>query len=437
MNLYLLWLAGALLGAASFGAAQAVYLYQNPSEIDLADQLTDIWPALAACVVVCALVTAVVGAQRSPYGSFLQHLRLTLGGALILQAILVYGLVLPGYVPLSVLAGGSLAASALFAWSVRWARRRGDKVLLLGYDERLVQLLTPERVLGVLAEREAEARGLPYAGRYADLPAAAERLRPVQVVVCGAAWPECDALAPHLLACIQRGVRVTSALRIYEESLGRLPLAYLEPTHLLQSPYFSMNRRLLMAQAVYGNLACLALLLAATPLLLLASILVAAAGGRGPVLDRTAYAGFQTVPFQMLRFRTRRADGEVSMAGRILRTFGLVNLPQLINVVRGEMTFLGPQPVRKDFADRMTELIPFYPLRFLAKPGWVGWAQANEGAHCTDVLLTLEYDLFYATEGSPDLELQILLQTFRFAGRRLTNESTRPWPGESGQVRAH
>lgn len=437
MSFYTSLIAGALLGLVSFGLALAVFFRFDSPGLDLADQFADALPGLAACVAVSALVTSVVGARRSPYGSFVQHLRLTLGGTLILQAVLVYGLILSSYIALPVLAAGSLLASGLFTLGVHWGRRHSDRVLLIGYDECLVRTLTPPRIAGVLANHPDEAHGLPYLGLPDDLLAAVERIRPAQILLCGTAWHLRDRLAPALLTCLNQGVRISSALLTYEETLGRLPLAYLEPTHLLQSSYFSMNRRLLMAQAVYGNLASLALLLASTPLLFLAAILVAVAGGSGPVLERTLYSGFQTVPFQLLRFRTRHADGRLSRAGRLLRLAGLVNLPQLINVVRGEMTFLGPQPVRKDYADRMTELIPFYPLRFLAKPGWFGWAQANQGSHCTDALLTLEYDLFYVTEGSPDLELQILLQSFRFASGRMSGGPALPWAGGGKQAGAH
>jgi lipopolysaccharide/colanic/teichoic acid biosynthesis glycosyltransferase len=90
-----------------------------------------------------------------------------------------------------------------------------------------------------------------------------------------------------------------------------------------------------------------------------------------------------------------------------------VDLPQLINVVRGEMALFGPPPVRKEFAHRFAELIPVYDHRFIVKPGMMGWSQVNldRGPRSTDEFLRLEYDLYYIREESPSLDLDILFRT--------------------------
>ena len=109
--------------------------------------------------------------------------------------------------------------------------------------------------------------------------------------------------------------------------------------------------------------------------------------------------------------------------GRLLTGLHLVNLPQLINVVRGEMGLFGPAPVRREFADRLCQLIPAYAHRFAVKPGLLGWAQANlRGAGAPDDAVSLGYDLYYAKQQSPSFDIAILLRTL-FRGREASGSA--------------
>jgi lipopolysaccharide/colanic/teichoic acid biosynthesis glycosyltransferase len=176
-----------------------------------------------------------------------------------------------------------------------------------------------------------------------------------------------------------------------------------------------INRSAMALQAVYTNLIGLALLLSLSPVLLVTAILVAMAARRAP-LESIECPGFQRIPFYLLRFRSRRLDGELSWAGRALNQLHLVNLPQLINVVRGEMALFGPPPVRKEFAGRLGQLLAAYPHRFAVKPGIIGWSQANlqhpsSSGPLPDESLRLGYDLYYAKQESPSLDLDIFLRT--------------------------
>src|SRR6185295_12557018 len=134
-------------------------------------------------------------------------------------------------------------------------------------------------------------------------------------------------------------------------------------------------------QAIYTNLLGLLLLLALAPVLLLVAIAVALFSGRGPVLESAVCAGFQNIPFGLLRFRTLRRDdsGQPTRVGRLITALRVANLPRLINIVRGDMALLGPAPVRREFARRLTEVLPFYSLRFSVKPGIFGWAELHLG----------------------------------------------------------
>jgi lipopolysaccharide/colanic/teichoic acid biosynthesis glycosyltransferase len=121
--------------------------------------------------------------------------------------------------------------------------------------------------------------------------------------------------------------------------------------------------------------------------------------------------GLKMVPFQLRRFRCRRADGRLTAVGRGLRRLRLDGLPQLLNVIRGEMSLIGPRPHRPEFIPILTEQMPYYAQRHAVRPGILGWSQLNCGygrpAH--DARTALEYDLYYIKHASPALDAYIIL----------------------------
>ena len=137
--------------------------------------------------------------------------------------------------------------------------------------------------------------------------------------------------------------------------------------------------------------------------------------GPGPVFESIECAGFQYIPFRLLRFRTTRLDGTGTMTrvGRVISRLHLANLPQLLNVVRGDMALVGPRPVRSEFARYLTGVMPFYSHRLSVRPGIVGWAQmhAPDAASFPDVCREIEYDLFYVKEGSLWMDAEIMIQS--------------------------
>jgi len=180
---------------------------------------------------------------------------------------------------------------------------------------------------------------------------------------------------------------------------------------------------MLAFQATYKNVIGLALRLIFAPLLILTSFLIVIFTG-GPALEHIECLGFRRTPFQMLRFRTMGADGKLTRIGSLIARLHLTNLPQLMNVVRGEMTLFGPAPVRRAFAERLSQLLPAYVYRFTVKPGIFGWMDANptETGGLADEMLRLEYDLYYIRQESPSLDLDILLRMLfrRSAARQHT-----------------
>ena len=295
-------------------------------------------------------------------------------------------------------------------------------ILLLGYGivaDALAGTLAG-RIVGVLEGAPARVpSGLPLLGAPASLADAVATHRPVSILVD---HPDCaSAVSPRqLLALRYSGVPIEDGTALYEDILQRVCWQRLDPLDLVVSSRLRINRAALALQAVYTNLIGLGLLLLSLPLLLLGSILVSLST-LGPAFESIECLGFQRIPFYLLRFRTRRADGEISWAGKMLSRLHLVNLPQLLNVIRGEMALFGPPPVRREFAARLERLLPAYPQRFTIKPGILGWSQANLPQHSKsrpgvpgpvpDESLRLGYDLYYAKEESPSLDLDIFLRS--------------------------
>jgi lipopolysaccharide/colanic/teichoic acid biosynthesis glycosyltransferase len=173
------------------------------------------------------------------------------------------------------------------------------------------------------------------------------------------------------------------------------------------------DSRTMAIQSVYTNLIGLTLLLALSPFLIIVAVAVGLFSGPGPVFKNLECAGFQYIPFRLLRFRTTSLDGTETAVGRIISYFHLANLPQLLNVVRGDMALVGPRPVRSDFARYLTAAMPFHSHRFSVKPGILGWAQmhAPKSGQLADECCQIEYDLFYIKEGSLWMDAEIMLES--------------------------
>jgi exopolysaccharide biosynthesis polyprenyl glycosylphosphotransferase len=166
----------------------------------------------------------------------------------------------------------------------------------------------------------------------------------------------------------------------------------------------------------------------ALPLMAVVAILIKATS-RGPVLYRQQRVGHHGQPFTVLKFRSMYADAEaksgavwaskddprITPLGRWLRSLRLDELPQFINVLRGEMSLVGPRPERPEFVAVLTEQIPGYAFRHFVKPGITGWAQINHkyGDTFEDSVTKLEYDLYYIKRLTPAFDAYIILHTLR------------------------
>jgi exopolysaccharide biosynthesis polyprenyl glycosylphosphotransferase len=232
-----------------------------------------------------------------------------------------------------------------------------------------------------------------------------------------------------------RGIEVYASDYFYELLTRRFPIQ-----HYLQkreSPYINLdpfvNIFFKNTKRVIDFLGALILLALFSPLFLLLCFLIKFDSGR-PVFYLQERLGFQEEPFRLIKFRTmvhnaekdigpqwaEKEDSRVTKTGRFLRKIRLDELPQLINVLKGDISFVGPRPIRKHFADIIEQDTPFYSLRFMIKPGLTGWAQVHHdyGGSIEGHIDKFQYDLYYIKHASLFLDLFIVLKTLQTVVRR-------------------
>lgn len=234
---------------------------------------------------------------------------------------------------------------------------------------------------------------------------------------------------PDLLRVKTTGVSVNEISSFLERETGRVDLATVNPSWFIFSDGFTAGQRLSkIAKRLFDMVASVAVLVLGLPLIMLAALAIKA-DGRGPVFYRQTRVGLYGQPYQIVKLRTMRTDAEaagtaiwasendprITRVGRFLRQTRIDELPQLWNVFKGEMSFVGPRPERPEFVADLEAQIPYYAERHMVKPGLTGWAQVNYpyGASVEDARAKLEYDLYYAKNYTPFLDIVILLQTLR------------------------
>ena len=230
-----------------------------------------------------------------------------------------------------------------------------------------------------------------------------------------------------LLRAKLAGVRVEDATTTYERLTGKILLDDLKPSWLIFSDGFRVSRRtraikrlLDLAIAIVGGLI-------AAPLMLLTAAIVKL-DSRGPALYSQERVGENGVIFTLYKFRSMRIDAEgatpvwardrddrITRVGRFIRTTRLDELPQLWNVIRGDMSFVGPRPERPYFVEQLAAVIPFYMERHAVKPGLTGWAQVKYryGSSVEDATEKLRYDLYYLKHMSIVFDLTIAVDTVK------------------------
>jgi len=232
----------------------------------------------------------------------------------------------------------------------------------------------------------------------------------------------------ELVDCRISGVPVTDLAGMYERVRGEVPLESLRASWLIYGQGFAQGGVRGFVKRTFDLGVSAIMLVLALPVMLLTAIAIRLESP-GPVIYRQERVGLGGRRFMCLKFRSMRADAEgdgvarwaergdprVTRVGRIIRKLRIDELPQLLNVLRGEMSFVGPRPERPSFVKELKETIPFYDVRHSVKPGVTGWAQVRYtyGASVEDARKKLQFDLYYVKNHSLFLDLLILVETVR------------------------
>jgi len=231
-----------------------------------------------------------------------------------------------------------------------------------------------------------------------------------------------------LLECRLNGIRITDLARFFERVHGRVPIDSLKASWLIYGNGFRQDWLRRVVKRTFDVVVSLVLLILFMPLMLLVALLIAIESGT-PVIYRQERVGLGGRTFIVFKFRSMQKDAEsdgkprwaaakddrVTTLGRFLRRSRIDELPQLFNVLRGEMSFVGPRPERPVFVAMLIEQVPFYAVRHSVKPGITGWAQVrySYGATVEQSVKKLEYDLYYVKNNTVFLDLLVLLETVR------------------------
>ncbi|BBA34292.1 sugar transferase, PEP-CTERM system associated subfamily [Methylocaldum marinum] len=232
----------------------------------------------------------------------------------------------------------------------------------------------------------------------------------------------------EILDCKMNGLEVVDLLHFFEREGGLIRVDCLHPSWLVFSDGFRYSGFQQLSKRSFDVVASLALLAVSWPVMLLTALaILIESGWRAPVLYRQVRVGKNWRLFKVIKFRSMRTDAEkdgrarwatkdddrVTRVGRFIRKTRIDELPQLFNVLKGEMSFVGPRPERPEFVEKFAESIPYYSERHRVKPGITGWAQLcyPYGSSYEDAIEKLQFDLYYVKNYSLFLDFLIMLQT--------------------------
>jgi exopolysaccharide biosynthesis polyprenyl glycosylphosphotransferase len=299
--------------------------------------------------------------------------------------------------------------------------RRGRESLLVVGNEELAADLVRDVVRAGAAERETASVTVEPA----LLKELIRRERISRIIVAEPGLEAHNDIASALLECRLLGVDVLDAVDADQRVHGKILLRGLAPARLVYADGFRITPLYLRLKRALDVVCALALLLLAAPVMA-ALALVIRLESPGPVLFRQERVGQHGQPFTLYKFRSmvenaesqgalwaQKNDARVTRVGRFLRRSHLDELPQAWNVLRGDLSFVGPRPERACFVELLRRQIPFYDLRHFVKPGVTGWAQVcyPYAASVEDSYEKLQYDLYYAKHVSLALDVSILIRT--------------------------
>lgn len=274
-------------------------------------------------------------------------------------------------------------------------------------------------------DRAETSCDIPVVGDIANIEDLCHRFDVAEVVVA----EEASRNSHHqraALACLRMGCRVTDETTFFESTFGEVPVSHITPNWFISADLKGQLQEHATAKRIFDVIVSAVGLVVAAPIMLLVAFVLKMQGRGSPLYSQTR-VGQGGRPFTLYKFRTMNGDAEaggstwaapndprVTSVGRFLRVSRLDELPQLWNILKGDMSLVGPRPERPEFVGPLSILIPFFNERHLIKPGLTGWAQINYayGGSIADARRKLQLDLYYVKHMALELDLIILLRTF-------------------------
>jgi sugar transferase (PEP-CTERM system associated) len=340
-------------------------------------------------------------------------------------------------------AGSGIAVVAIFAWRLFFSTYVMDMVgrdhlLLVGGSPLLEDIgghlaehpETGLQVAGYVDDRHevgAPLAGGKVLGAMSSLPDIVRATQPHRIVI-GMSERRNRMPVGELLELRFAGHIIEEVATTYERVCGRVCLKEIRPSQLVFSGELGPRPQNLLYQRFSNMLVAVIGIIVGLPFMLLTALAVRLSSP-GPILYRQVRVGLGGVPFTLYKFRSMRVDAEagigavwaqkddprVTPVGRIIRRIRFDELPQLFNVLKGQMSIVGPRPERPEFVNALNEQIPYYRQRHCVRPGITGWAQINYkyGDTIEDTIAKLEYDLYYIKNMSMALDNYIIFHTLK------------------------
>lgn len=402
---------GLVFAGVLFLSMTAMGLYNARQRSRLAGVLARVAASVLGGGLVIALLAYLIPALEIPRGALLLTIALAFAGSFIVRVVFDT-LVDEEIFKRRVLVYGAGKRAASIARLRRRSDRRGFTVL--GYipaegDEpsmvpEAMRLSSSKTLLELCVEHEADEIVVAMDDRRRQFP------------------------MDQLLECRLEGVEIVDLVSFLERETGKLRLDVLNPSWMIFSDGFRQGRIHTTLERTFDIVASLILLTLTFPVMVLTALAIKVTEGpRASVFYRQVRVGQYGRPFKLLKFRSMREDAErdgkpqwaqkndsrVTKVGAFIRLTRIDELPQILNVLRGEMSFVGPRPERPEFVEQLNERIPYYRERHSIKPGITGWAQLcyPYGSSEQDATEKLQYDLFYVKNHTLLFYLAILVQT--------------------------
>ncbi len=405
-------------------------------------------PTLAATVVFAALGLLTLMAlglyslrQRCNAAGVATRVTLAIGWAVAMSALLYYFVPAVGMGRRILLTSACISIVLCFAIRLAFDRLfRGSlfkrRVLVFGAGQRASKLLELRRrsdshgfVLVTFVAAEGDAVTVPAERLMRRPPDLLRWARQNQIdeVVLAMDDRRIDFPMLEMLECRLAGIDVLELASFLERETGKVRFDVLHPSWIIFGDGFRDSLSQQSLGRAFDVLVSTTLLILALPLMLLAALAIRIEDGwSAPVLYRQRRVGLYNQPFEVLKFRSMQVNAEtggavwaspndprVTKVGAFIRLTRIDELPQLINVLRNDMSFVGPRPERPEFVDMLAKRLPYYRSRHAVKPGITGWAQLcyPYGASDKDALEKLQYDLYYVKNRNLLFDLAILVQT--------------------------